>query len=178
MNTPKDTPYSSTVISNIPSLAPLTSGVIVHKDKYHVIQNPEDESVYNSSYIHDENSGESIEIAREEVTMEESGDSAEISLGVLRDDSGTQKIQSVIKSSPSTTKISSLQSSINDMCNLKIDGSGISWDKNDACLYLSSNKRFRIKYVESDEFQPARLSIQGYSDSISNYVTKAEFFTT
>ena len=64
------------------------------------------------------------------------------------------------------------------MCNLKIDGSGISWDKNDSCLYLSANKRFRIKYVESDASEPARLSIQGYSDSTSNYITKAEFFTT
>ena len=83
MNTPRDTPYSSTVISNIPSLAPLATGVIVHKDKYHVIQNTNDDSVYNSSYVHNETSGESIEIAREEVTMEDSGDSAEISFQVL-----------------------------------------------------------------------------------------------
>lgn len=178
MNTPRDTPYSSTVISNIPSLAPLATGVIVHKDKYHVIQNTDDDSVYNSSYVHNETSGESIEIAREEVTMEDSGDSAEINFGVLRDDAGTQKIQNIIRTSPSSTKISSLNSSINEMCNLKIDGSGISWDKNDSCLYLSTNKRFRIKYVESDDSEPARLSIQGYNDSTSNYITKAEFFTT
>lgn len=176
MNTPKDTPYSSTVLSNVSTLAPLTTGVLVHKDKYQIVLDS-GETVYNSSYIHDEASGESVEIAREEVSMDGSGLSAQMSFGVLQEDSGVQTIQNIISTTPSSTTISSFDSLLSSMCNLKIDGSGISWDRDDACLYLSSNKRFRFQYVESDLTNPARLSLQGYDDDTSLYVTKAEFFT-
>lgn len=174
---PRDPPYSSTVLANSSQLAPLVSGTIVHKEKHQVIPSSTDDVLYSSSYVHDENTGESVEVAREEVTMDESGSSAQFTFGVLQEDaSGVQTIRNVISTNPSSTTISSTDSGLNSMCNLKIDG-GISWDTDDACLYLSSNKRFRFKYIESDGFNPARLSIQGFDNTTSTYVTKADFFT-
>lgn len=174
---PRDPPYSSVVLASSSQLAPLTSGTIVHREKYQIIT-PPDESVSNSSYVHDSIAGISTEIAREEVTMSGDGSSAQLTMGVLQEDlSGVQTIQNIITTSPECTHIKSIDTTLNNVSNLKIDG-GISWDKDDSSLYLGASKRFRFKYVPADSTNRARLSIQGYNDTSLEYVTKAEFFTS
>jgi len=174
---PRDPPYSSVVLANSSQLAPLTTGTIVHGEKYQIIT-PSDESVSNSSYIHNTVTGTSTEIAREEVTMTGDGSSAQLTMGVLQEDlSGVQTIQNIITTTPECTHIKSMDSTLDNVSNLKIDG-GISWDKDDSSLYLGASKRFRFKYVPADSTSRARLSIQGYSDTSLSYLTKAEFFTS
>lgn len=174
---PRDPPYSSVVLASSSQLAPLTSGTIVHGEKYQIIT-PSNESVSNSSYVNDSISGVSTEIARDEVTMSGDGSSAQLTMGVLQEDlSGVQTIQNIITTSPECTYVKSMDTTIDNVSNLKIDG-GISWDKDDSSLYLGASKRFRFKYVPADSTNRSRLSIQAYNDTSLTYITKAEFFTS
>lgn len=172
MSTPEDPPYSSTALL-ASTLAPVSTGVFVHKHKHQIITDSENE-VFNSTYVHDTDLDTSTEIARERVSMEEDATSAKLTLGVLHTNtSSLQQIQSVVCTDASQTVISSTDGS--SSCNLTLDGS-ISWDTDDASLYLSTDKSFRIRFVESDGIVPSRLVIEGYSTVESDYLPKAEFY--
>lgn len=172
MSTPEDPPYPSTV-ALASTLASASTGVFIHKHKHQIITDSESE-IYNSTYVHDDVLDTSTEIARERVSMEEDGSSAKLTLGVLHTNTSSLKqIQSVICTDATNTVISSTDGS--SSCNLTLDGS-ISWDTDDASLYLSSNKSFRIRFIETDGLVPSRLVIEGYSVTASDYLPKAEFY--
>ena len=169
---PEDPPYPSTVALSS-TLGSASTGIFIHKHKHQIITDDENE-IYNSTYVHDDVLDTSTEIARERVSMETDGSSAKLTLGVLHTNtSSLQQIQSVICTEASKTVISSSDGS--SSCNVTLDGS-ISWNQDDSSLYLSANKSFRIRFVESDGIVPSRLVIEGYSVSESSYLPKAEFY--
>lgn len=173
MSTPVEPPYSSIVVLST-SLAPVCAGTIVHRNKNQVTSGSE---IYNSTYVHDSVTDVSTEIAREVVSMDPSGSTSTMTMGVLNEATGpVQTLQPVVTTSPSSTILTSVDNVSPSVCNLTLDGS-ISWDKDDACLYLSSNKVFRFRYIVTDGTNPSRLALEGYSDSLSTYLPKAEWTT-
>ena len=169
---PEDPSYSS-IVGLTSTLSAITSGVFVHENRNQISTS---DDVYNSTYVHDEVADESFEIARDVVNMEQDGSSASMTMGVLHTDtlSGIKTIQPVIQTCPTSTSINSCSSS--NTCNLTLDGS-ISWNTDDASLYFSSDKTFRIRYIEKDGSTPSRLVIEGYNITTSEYSTKIEFHT-
>ena len=169
MSDPLSVPYP-TVLDQSQSLTSTSCGRIVHKNANFVTLGQE---VSKASYVHDTSKNTSTEIARDQVVMDPTGDSATISLGVLHDN-GVKTIQPIISTNSAATTLSSLDS--DSVYNLTLDGS-MSWDTDDACLYLSSNKAFRFRYVESDGFSPSRLVLEGLDESSGVYLPKVEFST-
>lgn len=155
----------------IENLSTISSGFLMHKDSYNVSSGMTNS---NSCYVYDSSNNSTSEIYRESVTMRTGGESAYASLGVLLDDAGIKTIQPVITTCPESTVFTSIGGG--RVCNLTLDGS-ISWDRDDACLYLSANKAFRFRYVEADQINPSRLVLEGYNDSSTEYVAKIEFST-
>jgi len=173
MSTPVEPPHSS-IVALSSNLAPICAGTIIHRNKNQITSGSE---INNSTYVHDTGLNTSTEIAREVVTMDTAGTTSTISLGVLNEDSTPeQTIQPVVVSTPSSTTVTSVDNSTPSVCNLTLDGS-ISWDKDDACLYLSANKVFRFRYIVTDGIEPSRLALEGYSDTFLTYLPKAEWST-
>lgn len=169
MSEPISLPYPS-MIDQSQLMTSVSCGRIVHRNTSHVTAGLE---VSKASYVHDTSTNLSTEISREQVVMDPAGNSASMSLGVLQEFSdGIKTIQPVITTTPAATTVTSLDSSA--VYNLTLDGS-ISWDSDDACLYLSSNKAFRFRYVESDGLSPSRLVLEGLDESTQMYLPKVEF---
>ena len=167
MSDPISIPYPSMLSQSMTSVS---CGRIVHRNTSHVTAGLE---VSKASYVHDASTDLSTEISREQVVMDPTGESASMSLGVLHEfNDGVKTIQPVITTTPTATVVSSLDS--DSVYNLTLDGS-ISWDSDDASLYLSSNKAFRFRYVESDGFSPSRLVLEGLDESTGVYLPKVEF---
>ena len=132
--------------------------------------------INNSTYVYDSTLNETTEIAREVVSMESSGESSTITHAVLNEGLSGKTIQNVLSSNPSSTIITSVDNTSSTTCNATLDGS-ISWDTSDASLYLSSDKLFRFRYIVTDGSEPSRLVLEGYSDTLSDYLPKAEWTT-
>lgn len=146
----------------------VSCGSIVHKNTS-LVQHGEE--VSKSSFVHDATTDVSTEISRDQVVMESGG--ASMSLGVLHEfHNGIKTIQPVINTTSAGTTFSSLDS--DSVYNLTLDGS-ISWDSDDASLYLSSNKAFRFRYVETDGLSPSRLVLEGLDEDTGAYLPKVEF---
>lgn len=161
----------STSTNNIDEFSIVTSGNVLYRDKYQVTSST---TIQNSFYVHDESINESTEISRNTVELNEN-DTASVSLSSLYQSiSQIKTIQPVLKTTPTETKISTISS--DNVFNLTLDGS-ISWDSDEACLYLSANKAFRFRYVASNGTNPSRLVLEGYSDATSTYLPKVEFST-
>lgn len=161
------------MIEQSQAMTSVSCGSIIHKNTSHVTLG---QQVSKASYVHDTLTGLSTEISREEVVMDPTGDSASIALGVLHDSGGIKTIQPVITATPASTIVTSLDPSSVYVYNLTLDGS-ISWDTNDASLYLSSNKAFRFRYVESNGISPSRLVLEGLDEGTGVYMPKVEFST-
>ena len=168
MSDPISIPYPS-MLEQSESMTSVSCGRIVHRNTSHVTAGLE---VSKASYVHDSSTNLSTEISREQVVMDPTGDSASMSLGVLHESGGIKTIQPVITTTSAATIVTSLDS--DSVYNLTLDGS-ISWDRDDACLYLSSNKAFRFRYVESDGLSPSRLVLEGLDESTGVYLPKVEF---
>lgn len=170
MSDPLELAYPSLVdVSD--QLTSVSSGRIVHNNVYHVTQGRQ---VYNSSFVYDDSDGTSTEIARDEVIMDESGESASMYLGVLHETESIKTMQPVVTTSSENTTLTSIDET--SVYNLTLDGS-ISWDTDSASLYLSVDKTFRFRYVESDGISPSRLVLEGLNDSTGTYDPKVEFCT-
>lgn len=171
MSDPLSVPYP-TLLGQSQSLTSSSCGRIVHKNATFVTLGQE---VSNASYVHDTSTNTSTEIARDQVVMDPTGNSATMSFGVLHESlNGVKTIQPIISTNSAATTLSSLDSG--SVYNLTLDGS-ISWDSDDACLYLSSNKAFRFRYVESNGISPSRLVLEGLDESSGMYLPKVEFST-
>lgn len=171
MSDPLALPYAS-LAQDSEALTSVSCGRIVHKNVNHVTLGQE---VSKASYVHDSSTNFSTEIARDQVVMDTTGDSASMSFGVLHESlGGVKTMQPIISTSPTATTVSSLEA--DSVYNLTLDGS-ISWNTNDASLYLSSNKAFRFRYVESDGFSSSRLVLEGLDESTGSYLPKVEFST-
>ena len=167
MSSPTELPLNP---DGIEDFAFASSGQVLYKNKYQLSSNV---SSSVSCYVYDNAEEQTTEISRD--TFETDGDTASISLGVLHEPTpGDKKIVPVLKANPTETEISSV--SADSVCNLTINGS-IAWDRNDACLYLSANKAFRFRFLESDGILSSRLVLEGYSEENSAYLPKAEFST-
>ena len=170
MSDPISIPYPS-MVEQSQAMTSVSCGRIVHKNTSNVALGLQ---VSKASYVHDALTDLSTEISREEVVMDPTGDSASMSLGVLHESGGVKTIQPVITTTPAATTVTSLDS--DSVYNLTLDGS-ISWDTDDASLYLSSNKAFRFRYVESDGISPSRLVLEGLDEDTGVYLPKVEFST-
>lgn len=170
MSDPIPIQYPS-MVEQSQAMTSVSCGSIIHKNTSHVTLG---QQVSKASYVHDTSTGLSTEISREEVVMDPTGDSASIALGVLHDSGGIKTIQPVITTTPASTVVTSLDPS--NVYNLTLDGS-ISWDTNDASLYLSSNKAFRFRYVQSNGISPSRLVLEGLDEGAGVYMPKVEFST-
>ena len=170
MSEPQTLAYPS-LVSVSDNLTSVSSGRIVHNDINHVTTTQE---VCNSSYVHDDSEGSSLEIQRDSIVMDPSGDSASMRLGVLHETDSIKTMQNVINTSSEKTVITSMDST--SIYNLTLDGS-ISWDSDTSALYLSANKNFRFRFVDSDGFNPSRLVLEGLNDFNGLYDPKVEFST-
>lgn len=169
MSDPNSLQYPSLVNE---SLTSISSGVVVHKNTSHVSLT---QDVAKSSFVHNTLDGTSTEICRDEVEMNMEGSSATVSLGVLHEFAdGVKTIQPVISTSPDATTISSVESE--SVFNLTLDGS-ISWNSDDASLYLSSNKVFRFRYIKSDGISSSRLALEALDEESGVYLPKVEFLS-
>ncbi|CAM9256550.1 unnamed protein product [Sphacelaria rigidula] len=172
MSDPLSVPYPS-MLHQSKSFTSASCGKIVHKNANYVALGQE---VSNASYVHDTSTNTSTEIVRDQVAMDPTGDSASMSLGVLHESAsgGVKTIQPIMTTTSDATTVTSLNA--DSVFNLTLDGS-ISWDSDDACLYLSSNKAFRFHYVESDGITASRLVLEGLDESSGAYMPKVEFST-
>lgn len=168
MSDPISLSYPS-LVQQSDKLTSVSCGRVVHNNTCHVTQG---QKVYTSSFVHDDSDGMSTEITRDEVVMDSSGTSSSMYLGVLQEFSSVQTMQPIVTTNPETTMITSLDSS--SVYNLTLDGS-ISWDKDSSCLYLSANKAFRFRYIESDGVLPSRLVLEGLNETTDSYDPKVEF---
>lgn len=169
MTTPTSLAFPS-LVQQTTDFSSVACGRIVHNDAHHVTAG---QQISKSIYIHDESIDQSTEIARDEVTLDTTG--ASMTLGVLKETaSGVKTMQPVVTTTPEHTVITSLSGDA--VFNLTLDGS-ISWDRGSACLYLSANKAFRFRYVESDGVLPSRLVLEGLDEYSSEYRPKIEFTT-
>ena len=146
------------LVSVADNLTSVSSGRIVHNDINHVTTSQE---VCNSSFVHDSSDGTSLEIQRDSIIMDPSGESSSVYLGVLHETDDIKTMQNVVTTSSEKTVITSLDST--SVYNLTLDGS-ISWDSDSASLYLSANKNFRFRYVDTDGINPPRLVLEGLND--------------
>ena len=129
--------------------------------------------VKNSFFVKDGSSYQ--EVTRESVGVDSSGSFATYGVGVLRtDDLGVKTIEPTIETSSVLTTISAVSSTASNasVTALSVDYTGLFWDRDDASLYFGSLKKFRIRYVEADSSNAARLVIQ--SLEAGKYETKIE----
>ena len=167
---PQNLAYPS-LVEVVDNLTSVSSGRIVHNDINHVTTGQE---VCNSSFIHDDSDGTSLEIQRDSIIMDPSGESSSMYLGVLHETDSIKTIQNVVTTSSEKTVITSLDYS--SVYNLTLDGS-ISWDSDTSALYLSANKNFRFRFADSDGINPSRLVLEGLNDFNGLYDPKVEFST-
>lgn len=157
------------------SLSAACCGRIVHANT-NIIASEVEEEVSKASYVYNELDGDTTEICRDEVSMDVVENSALMTFGVLHEaeteTGGVKTIQPIISTRSTATILTSLDST--DVYNLTLDGS-ISWDRDEACLYLSSNKAFRFRYIESNGVDPSRLALEGLNDATGEYHPKVEF---
>ena len=174
MSTPEELPFSDSSLSTLTtSLGVVSTGVIVHKNKTQIIGSGDE--VYNSTYVHDEILNDTQEIARETVTMEPDGSSANFTMGVLHTNSSNLKsIEPIVKTSAKETTIKSFSTDGLSSANISFDSSGMFWNTDDSALYFSENRTFRIRYISKDDSNPSRLLIEGWNSSMSEYVIKHE----
>lgn len=171
MSDPISLPYPS-MLEQSQSMTSVSCGKIVHKNTSNVANGQE---FSNASYVHDPSTDLSTQISREQVIMDPTGDASSLSLGVIHEfSSGIKTIQPVITTTSRATTVSSLNSE--SVYNLTLDGS-ISWGTDDASLYLSSNKAFRFRFVESNGTAPSRLVLEGLNENTGVYLPKVEFCT-
>lgn len=171
MSDPLSIPYPS-MLQQSQQLTSVSCGRIVHRNTSHVTLGQE---VSRASYVHDTSTDLSTEICRDQVVMDPTGDSASMSLGVLHESSeGIKTIQPIVTTTSAATTLSSIDA--DSVYNLTLDGS-ISWNSDDASLYLSANKAFRFRYVESDGLNSSRLVLEGLNESTGVYLPKVEFST-
>ena len=166
MSAERTIPHPSVSLEHLSVVA---CGSIIHNDKNQVGLGS---TQSNSTFVYDAPGQTTTEVSRNDVVLDPSGDSASVTLGTLVTAGGGQSMKEVIKSSPTSTIISSLQGT--SVSNLSIDGS-ISWDRDESCLYLSANKAFRFKYIESDGVSPSMLVLEGLSATTLEYMPKVEF---
>ena len=169
MSTPTELPIDA-LTNVVGDFAFASTGQVLYRNKYQI--SPSATNTI-SCYVYDDSEAVTTEISRD--TFETDGQTASISLGVLYEPSlGDKQILPVLQSNPTETQVCSVSSE--SVCNLTMNGS-IAWDRNEACLYLSANKAFRFRFMESDGILASRLVLEGYSDEQSAYLPKAEFST-
>ena len=163
--------HHSSLVMEPSSFGSVQSGKVVHANSHHVAMS---DNVANSCFVHDKTQEVCTEIARENVEIDLSDFSSTMSFGVLRESSSTQTIQPIISTRSDSSTFSCVESDHN-VHNLTLDG-GISWDRDTACLYLSSNKAFRFRFAESDGLSSSsRLCLEGLDPETGVYVPKVEF---
>jgi hypothetical protein len=171
---PRSLPHPS-LVKYTKSLSSACCGRIVHSNT-NLIAPGKEEDATKASYVYNVEDDHTTEICRDEVKMDPVQNSASMTLGVLHEaePGGTKTIQPIISTTSAATTLTSLDST--GVYNLTLDGS-VSWDRDEACLYMSSNKAFRFRYVESDGVSPSRLALEGLSNDTGEYRPKVEFLT-
>lgn len=169
-------PFPS-LVEHTKYLSSASCGSIVHGNTNLV--SSDGNEVSRGSYVRDAQSLGTTEVCRDQVCLSVEENTGEMSFGVLHEvnteESGLVKtIQPVVHTTTERTTLTSVDSV--DVCRLTFDGS-ISWNKNEACLYLSSNRVFRFRFIESDGISPSRLAIQGLNEETGEYTSKVEFST-
>lgn len=124
-----------------------------------------------SAFAFNESTDSSTEVSRDEIVV---GDSEKKMCSSLATPLG---MQSVIETCHSKTTITSLSPDLSNTSTLALDGN-ISWDSDDACLYLSASKNFRFRFVDDSESDFSRLVLEGLDSDTSEYKTKAEFISS
>lgn len=157
--------FPSVKLDNMSSVA---CGTVFHNNKSQVSTGS---TQSNSSFVYDTQSQETTEVSRNDAVLGDDGQSAHIEMGNLVTVNGERGIQGVIKSDATSTTLSSLQGGLT--ARLTIDGS-LSWDRDECCLYLSANKAFRFKYIESDGIKPSMLVLEGLNPTTLQYMPKFE----
>ena len=150
------------------SMSGVACGTIVHNDKAQVASG---NTQSNSSFVYDPLSQHTTEVSRSAAVLDASGQTAHLELSTLVTVDGERSMQPVITLSPSGTKFTSTQGG--STANLTIDGS-IAWDLDESCLYLSSNRAFRFKYVESNGISPSMLVLEALNPVTLEYTPKFE----
>ncbi len=159
----------ASVAESMESMGPVCSGTLVTGDRFAVSHTPGNQG---SVFVHDSNTGDTVEISRDTSILETTGDTSSLVLGGLySDDSGVRTIQDVVKMTPEKSVLTSITNS--SVASITIDGS-ISWNKDDCCLYLSEDKVFRFRYNPGTNTDAPRLSLEALDQSGTGYIPKFE----
>ena len=157
------------MVDSVETMGTTCSGTLVTGDRFTVSQTGDN---YESVYVYDETGEDSTEISRDTTTLDSTGVSSSLILsGLYSDTSGIKTIQDVIHMEPERSVLTSIDET--SVSSVTIDGS-ISWDKNDCCLYMASDKIFRFKYNPGTETQSPRLSLEALNQAGTSYVPKFE----
>ncbi len=170
MSSERDLSHPS-LVQSMEYLSVVSSGSIVHNDKNQVSLG---QTQTNSTYVHDTSDDTTLEISRDDVILDTSGDNAKANMGVLVSVNGEQNMKTVLSSDANSTVMSSIEGTL--ISNFTLDGD-ISWDRDESCLYLSANKAFRFRFHESDGIIPSRLTLEGLNETTLEYMPKVEFHT-
>lgn len=152
---------------SLDNLSGVACGTIVHHNKNQVSPGS---TQSNSSFVYDSPNQRTTEVSRNDAVLQAPGQSY-VELGTLVTVAGEQNMKPIVTSSAASTVLSSLQDGL--ASNMTIDGS-ISWDRDESCLYLSANKAFRFRYIESDGVMPSMLVLEGLNPTTLGYVAKFE----
>lgn len=150
------------------NLSPVACGTIFHNNTSQVAAGS---TQSNSSFVYDALTHETTEVSRNDAVLDDDGQSAHVEMGNLVTVNGEKGVQGVVRSDPMSTTLSSLQEGLT--ARLTIDGS-LSWDRDECCLYLSANKAFRFKYIESNGISPSMLVLEGLNNTTLKYLPKFE----
>lgn len=157
--------FPSVKLDNMSSVA---CGTLIHNNKSQVSMGSIQS---NSSFVYDTQSQATTEVSRNDAVLDEKGQSARVGMSNLVTVNGERGIQTVINSDATSTILSSLRGGLT--ARLTVDGS-LSWDRDECCLYLSANKAFRFKYIESDGIRPSMLVLEGLNPITLQYAPKLE----
>ena len=126
-------------------------------------------STHQSGWIYDSVADTISEATRIVHTIDDTGETGGISIGVLHtDNSGNAFIEPSIQCAPTGTTISAQDASDNTV-SATINSTGLSFDSSDAAIYFGSSQEFRIIFADSV------LSIQSYDATAGEYVNRAQF---
>ncbi len=129
-------------------------------------------STSSSSWMYDADTDTVTEATRIVHTIDETSESATLSIGVRHTDSNSNAfIEPVIECAPGSTTISAQDDSDNTV-STTVDATGISFDTDDASIYFGASQKFRIIFRDGT---PSTLAIESYDSTTGTYMTRSEF---
>ncbi|AAR26851.1 FirrV-1-A27 [Feldmannia irregularis virus a] len=121
---------------------------------------------YTTYFVYDSANSATTECTRVLNGLSSSGDRGLFEVNVLQDST----MVNVLSTDPSSTCITTRDSTDNSSMKINLDSTGLSFDSDNGSIYFGADKDFRIHFTEADATNPAMLQIQSLSGT--EYVTR------